>query len=473
MKKILKLCISFLLFSCNSKQKNTTKKPNVIFILVDDLGWNDLGYTGSDFYESPNIDSLSKDCFDFLTAYAASPVCSPTRASIMTGKHPARVNITDWIPGVDPKNRPLLGPTDLHQLPLQETTIAEKLRESGYKTFYSGKWHLGSQGFYPEQSGFDINIGGVEKGSPIGGYYSPWKNPNLTNGPDGEYLTDRLTNESISFIENHDNSEPFFLFLSFYNVHTPIQPNIKHVDYFKEKLISKKDNKVKTRKEGKATSVLNQVNADYASMVYAMDENVGRLIASLKENDLYDDALIIFSSDNGGLSTQNRIAPTSVFPLRAGKGWLYEGGVRIPQLIKPPNHSQNIKIEDVTVSYDLFPTILDYVGLTSDQIIDGKSLMPIFKDGSKLEREDVFWHFPHYHGSLWKPGSSIRSGDWKLVKHYESNKLELYNLSEDIGEMNDLSSSYTEKTQDLLKRLHTLQSETNANTVSINKNFKN
>ena len=208
-----------MIFSCNPINKSMNKKPNVIFILVDDLGWNDLGYTGSNFYESPNIDALSEDSYEFLTAYAASSVCSPTRASIMTGKHPARVNITDWIPGVDPKNRPLLGPTDFHQLPLEETTIAEKLKANGYKTFYSGKWHLGSEGFYPEQNGFDINIGGFEKGSPSGGYYSPWKNPKLTNGPDGEYLTDRLTSESISFIENHDKSEPFVLFLSFYNVH--------------------------------------------------------------------------------------------------------------------------------------------------------------------------------------------------------------------------------------------------------------
>jgi arylsulfatase A-like enzyme len=204
-----------------------------------------------------------------------------------------------------------------------------------------------------------------------------------------------------------------------------------------------------------------------------MDENVGRIIASLKQNNLYDDALIIFTSDNGGLSTQKRIAPTSVFPLRAGKGWLYEGGVRIPQLIKPPNNSQNVKIKEVTVSYDLFPTILDYAGLDSDEVIDGKSLMPIFKGSSSLKRDDIFWHFPHYHGSLWKPGASIRSGNWKLVQHFESNKLELYNLSEDIGEMNDLSSIYPDKTQDLLKRLHKLQSKTNANTVSINKNFKN
>ena len=472
MKKILVLFFSFLFFSCNSKEKTDAKKPNVIFILVDDLGWNDLGYSGSNFYESPNIDSLSKDSYEFLTAYAASSVCSPTRASIMTGKHPARVNITDWIPGFDPKNRPLLGPTDLNQLPLEEITIAEKLKESGYKTFYSGKWHLGSEGFYPEQNGFDINIGGFEKGSPIGGYYSPWKNPKLNNGPDGEYLTDRLTNESISFIENHDSGEPFFLFLSFYNVHTPIQPNIKHVDYFKDKLISKKDNKVRTRQEDQAISVMNQVNADYASMVYAMDENIGRLITSLKQNNLYEDALIIFTSDNGGLSTQRRVAPTSVFPLRGGKGWLYEGGIRIPQLIKPPNHSQNIKIDEVTVSYDLFPTILDYAGLSSDQIIDGKSLMPIFKDESKLDRGDVFWHFPHYHGSLWKPGAAIRSGDWKLIQNYESNTLELYNLKEDIGEMNDLSSTYPKKTQDLLKKLYTLQKESNANSVLVNKNFK-
>ena len=207
-------------------------------------------------------------------------------------------------------------------------------------------------------------------------------------------------------------------------------------------------------------------------MVYAMDENIGRLITSLKQNNLYEDALIIFTSDNGGLSTQRRVAPTSVFPLRGGKGWLYEGGIRIPQLIKPPNHSQNIKIDEVTVSYDLFPTILDYAGLSSDQIIDGKSLMPIFKDESKLDRGDVFWHFPHYHGSLWKPGAAIRSGDWKLIQNYESNTLELYNLKEDIGEMNDLSSTYPKKTQDLLKKLYTLQKESNANSVLVNKNFK-
>ena len=468
-KQTLLIAIFLLVTGCIGTDN---KKPNVIFILVDDLGWNDLGYSGSAFYESPNIDKLSKDSFEFKTAYAASSVCSPTRASIMTGKHPARVNITDWIPGLDPKNRTLLGPQDLHQLPLDETTIAEKLKESGYKTFYAGKWHLGSQGYYPEENGFDINIGGFEKGSPMGGYYSPYKNPKLSDGPEGEYLTDRLTSESISFIENHDKSQPFVLFLSFYNVHTPIQPNLKHVNYFKEKLDSMDDNKVRVREEGEAISLLNQVNHNYASMVYAMDENVGRLINSLKENNLYNDALIIFTSDNGGLSTLRRVAPTSVFPLRAGKGWLYEGGIRIPQLIKTPGNSKNIKIEDVTVSYDLFPTILDYAGLNSEKEIDGKSLMPILEGESKMDREDVFWHFPHYHGSLWKPGSAIRHGDWKLVQHFESNTVELYNLKNDIGEMDDLSSKFPKKTQDLLNRLNNLREDTNANSVSINKNFK-
>ncbi len=468
-KQSLLIAIFLLVIGCIGVDK---KKPNVIFILVDDLGWNDLGYTGSTFYESPNIDKLSTESFEFKTAYAASSVCSPTRASIMTGKHPSRVNITDWIPGVDPKNRPLLGPQDLHQLPLNEITIAEKLKQSGYKTFYAGKWHLGSQGYYPEENGFDINVGGFEKGSPMGGYYSPYKNPKLSDGPEGEYLTDRLTSESISFIENHDKSQPFVLFLSFYNVHTPIQPNLKHVNYFKEKLDSMDDNKVRVRQEGKAISLLNQVNHKYASMVYAMDENVGRLINSLKENNLYDDALIIFTSDNGGLSTQGRVAPTSVFPLRAGKGWLYEGGIRIPQLIKTPGNSKNVKIEDVTVSYDLFPTILDYAGLKSEAELDGKSLMPLLKGESKIDREDVYWHFPHYHGSLWKPGSAIRHGDWKLVQHFESNTVELYDLKNDIGEMEDLSSKFSEKTQDLLNRLNNLRQETNANSVTINKNFK-
>ena len=470
MKQLFKFLYVFLLvLGCNSN--NST--PNVIFILVDDLGWNDLGYSGSTFYESPNIDNLSKESFQFTNAYAASPVCSPTRAAIMTGKHPARVNITDWIPGDDPQNRPLLGPQDLHELPLKEITIAEKLKESGYNTFYVGKWHLGSQGFYPEDNGFDINIGGFEKGSPMGGYYSPYKNPKLNDGPKGEYLTDRLTDESIKLIKSHNKNEPFALFLSFYNVHTPIQANEKHINYFNKKISEMADNEVRTKSEGDAITRLNHTNPEYASMVYAVDENVGKLIKSLKDSDLYENSLIIFTSDNGGLSTLKRIAPTSVYPLRAGKGWLYEGGIRIPQLIKSPGNTENVIVNDITASYDLFPTILDFAGIKNNIDIDGISLTPILNGQSEIDREDIFWHFPHYHGSLWKPGSAIRSGDWKLVFHYESNNSELFNLKEDPGEINDLSLLFEEKKQILLNKLNNLKNETNANKVSINPNFKN
>ena len=460
----------FTFSSCINNSKN--KSPNIIFILVDDLGWKDLGYSGSTFYETPNIDKLRNESYEFSSAYAASSVCSPTRASIMTGKHPARVNITDWIPGDNPLDRPFLGPKDLHQLPLEEVTIAEKLKNYGYTTFYSGKWHLGSEGYYPEQNGFDINIGGFEKGSPPGGYYTPYKNPKLSDGPEGEYLTDRLTSESIKFIENNKKDNPFALFLAFYTVHTPIQANKKHVSYFENKLNKLDDNIARTRQEGKAITLLNQVNPDYASMVYALDENIGRLIKSLKENNYYDDALIIFTSDNGGLSTLRRVAPTSVSPLRAGKGWLYEGGIRIPQLIKMPENNKNIKIYEPTVSYDLFPTILEFAGIeNTNQEIDGISLIPHLKTGKELNRKDIFWHFPHYHTSQWKPVAAIRQGDWKLVEHYESNKIELFNLKNDVGESKNLNLIYPEKTESLLKRLHELQKKTNANSVKINSNY--
>ena len=459
-----------IFYSCMD-QSNEDMKPNVIFILVDDLGWNDLGYTGSKFYESPNIDTLSNYSFQFTNAYSASPVCSPTRASIMTGKHPSRVNITDWIPGNDPKDKPLLGPQDLDGLPHEEITIAEELKSSGYNTFYIGKWHLGSEGSYPEDHGFDINIGGFEKGSPMGGYYSPYKNPKLSDGPEGEYLTDRLTNEALGLINNRDARKPFALFLSFYNVHTPIQANLEYVDYFKEKLSKMNDNVVRTRDEGEALTRLNQTDAEYASMVYAVDKNIGKLINGLKDNELYENSLIIFTSDNGGLSTLRRVAPTSVYPLRAGKGWLYEGGIKIPQLIKLPGNIEKEIVDDITVSYDIFPTILDVAGIRNENEIDGISLIPRLVDKSKIGRENIYWHFPHYHGSLWKPGSAIRSGDWKLIFDYESNESKLFNLKDDPGELNDISNLFNEEKEKLITELEKMKKETNANFVSINPKY--
>ena len=469
MKKITLLFITILIFSCS----NENEKPNLLFILVDDLGWTDVSYNKSDYYETIHIDNLSETSMLFDNAYAASSVCSPTRASIMTGKHPARVNITDWIPGLDPKNKPLLGPVDRNELPLEETTIAEVLRDNNYSTFYSGKWHLGSEGHYPEDQGFDVNIGGFEKGSPMGGYYSPYKNPRLSDGPEGEYLTDRLTLETIELIRNRDTKKPFAAFLSFYNVHTPIQENKEFIDYYVEKLKSYENTSPETVKEGDAITLLNQRNAKYASMVHATDYNVGRIINFLKENNLYENTLIVFTSDNGGLSTLRRVAPTSVYPLRAGKGWLYEGGIRIPQLIKLPKQINKEIISEPVVSYDLFPTIANVLNLNhSVSDIDGVDLTNLFvkKD---IERDFIFWHFPHYHGSMWKPGSALRNNDWKLVELHEENKVELYNLKDDISETVDVSNRFPEITSRLVNKLNEIKIDLGANKATINENYNN
>ena len=469
MKKITLLFITILIFSCS----NENEKPNLLFILVDDLGWTDVSYNKSDYYETIHIDNLSETSMLFDNAYAASSVCSPTRASIMTGKHPARVNITDWIPGLDPKNRPLLGPVDRNELPLEETTIAEVLRDNNYSTFYSGKWHLGSEGHYPEDQGFDVNIGGFEKGSPMGGYYSPYKNPRLSDGPEGEYLTDRLTLETIELIRNRDTKKPFAAFLSFYNVHTPIQENKEFIDYYVEKLKSYENTSPETVKEGDAITLLNQRNAKYASMVHATDYNVGRIINFLKENNLYENTLIVFTSDNGGLSTQRRVAPTSVYPLRAGKGWLYEGGIRIPQLIKLPKQINKEIISEPVVSYDLFPTIVNVLNLNhSVSDIDGVDLTNLFVK-KEIERDFIFWHFPHYHGSLWKPGSALRNNDWKLVELHEENKVELYNLKDDLSETVDVSNRFPEITSRLVNKLNEIKIDLGANKATINENYNN
>jgi arylsulfatase A-like enzyme len=469
MKKITLLFITILIFSCS----NENEKPNLLFILVDDLGWTDVSYNKSDYYETIHIDNLSETSMLFDNAYAASSVCSPTRASIMTGKHPARVNITDWIPGLDPKNKPLLGPVDRNELPLEETTIAEVLRDNNYSTFYSGKWHLGSEGHYPEDQGFDVNIGGFEKGSPMGGYYSPYKNPRLSDGPEGEYLTDRLTLETIELIRNRDTKKPFAAFLSFYNVHTPIQENKEFIDYYVEKLKSYENTSPETVKEGDAITLLNQRNAKYASMVHATDYNVGRIINFLKENNLYENTLIVFTSDNGGLSTQRRVAPTSVFPLRAGKGWLYEGGIRIPQLIKLPKQINKEIISEPVVSYDLFPTIANVLNLNHNvSDIDGVDLTNLFvkKD---IERDFIFWHFPHYHGSMWKPGSALRNNDWKLVELNEENKVELYNLKDDLSETVDVSNRFPEITSRLVNKLNEIKIDLGAKKATINESYNN
>ncbi len=480
-KNIKSVLIILLVFciSCTDKKEVKEKKKNIVFILVDDLGWKDLGYTGSTFYESPNIDALSRESIQFTNAYASSSVCSPSRAAILTGKHPARVGITDWIPGTRLKNTKLTTPEDLHELPLKELTLAEVFKSNGYKTFFAGKWHLGSEGYYPENQGFDINKGGYDKGGPRGGgYYPPYKNPKLKDGPKDEYLTDRLTTESINFLDTIDHSSPFLLYLSFYTVHEKIQANNEFIDKFEDKLKHVESQEKSYRKEGNGITTLSQLNAKYASMVYAMDNNVGRLIKKLKEKGLYENTTLVFTSDNGSLTTlykkRNKKAPTAVLPLRAGKGWLYEGGIRVPLLIKPSNYLGEARIsEQPVVGHDFYPTLLAIAGIERDATIpiDGVDLSPILQKNKSLDREELFWHFPHYHGSGWEPGAAIRQGKWKLIEFYETNTVELYNLTEDISESNDLSLKHPEIATSLQNRLHELQKSMNANRVTINPNY--
>ncbi len=484
LKPIGLLFLLLLVISCKNKTNNTphaqTKKTNVVVILVDDLGWKDLGYAGSTFYETPNLDSLSKKSIQFPNAYASSPVCSPARASILTGKHPSTLNITDWIPGDAPQNRTLLGPKNYDHLPLEEYTLAEALKDNQYVTFFAGKWHLGSGNFAPEHQGFDINIGGGHYGQPPGGYYSPYKNEKIIDGPNGEYLTDRLTQEALNFIDANAK-KPFLLFLSYYTVHTPIQANNRHIKKFQDKLNVIPNHNIKKTTLKNAITRLDQYHPEYASMVYTMDENVGKLIKKLKTKGLYDNTIIIFTSDNGGLSTLEKqtpksspTAPTAVYPLRAGKGWLYEGGIKVPFLIKPAYFNANAKtITTPIIGSDIFPTILALTHTKNKfgENINGKDLSPLLS-GQSINRTTLFWHYPHYHGSGWTPGTAVRKGHWKLIAFYAENTFELYNLSTDPYETNNVILKFPKIADALKLELSILKKKTLSKEPTVNTNFK-
>ena len=440
-------------------------KPNFVFLLIDDMGWKDVGCYGSAFYETPNIDRLASQGMRFTDAYAASPVCSPTRASIFTGRHPARVNITDWIPGGDPQDRVLVGPQDRDELPLDEVTFAEILKEAGYATACIGKWHLGDIGFLPENQGFDINIGGSGAGQP-GSYFYPykykgkwrgWGVPGLDGGQEGEYLTDRLTDESLAFIDQNKD-QPSLLFFSHFAVHTPIQSKPELTEKYEEKIRqdpAPAGQKFKPEREAQVKQT--QDNPAYAGMVQSTDESVGRIMQKLDELDLTDNTIVIFTSDNGGLSTVSQYSPTSNVPLRAGKGWLYEGGIREPLIIKWPGI---IKAGTVcsapVISTDFFPTLIEMARGSEDHstTIDGVSLMPLLRQKGQLDRSALFWHFPHYHGSGNKPSGAVRQGDYKLIEWFEDGSVELYNVAEDISEEHDLASAMPEKVEELRTLLH-------------------
>ncbi len=439
--------------------------PNIVFFLVDDLGWTDLGCFGSPFYETPSCDRLAREGMRFTSGYAACPVCSPTRASLMTGKYPARLATTDYFGAAQPDKwkRPtkLLPASYLEQLPLEETTLAESLKAAGYATFFAGKWHLGPEGFWPENQGFDVNKGGCDRGGPYGGkkYFSPYGNPRLEDGPEGEHLPDRLARETAKFIEAHREG-PFLAYLSFYSVHTPLMARPDLVAKYKEKK-ARLGLEAKWGREREREVRLVQEHAVYAGMVEAMDQAVGTVLDALDRLGLATNTAVFFMSDNGGLSTSEG-HPTSNLPLRAGKGWLYEGGIREPMIVRWPGVVKpGSACAQYVSSVDFLPTILDLAGRKPAGPVDGMSFLPLLK-GGPLDRGAIYWHYPHYGNQGGAPGGAVRLGDWKLIEWYEDGALELFNLADDIGEQRNLAAANPAKVRELHELLKAWRAETKA-----------
>lgn len=441
------------------------KKPNIILILIDDMGVRDLGCTGSTFYETPNIDRLSREGMKFTNAYASCPVCSPSRASIMSGKYPATVGVTDWIDlsGIyHPARGYLIDAPYIKHLPLTEKTVASALKEQGYDTWHVGKWHLGTEAYYPQHQGFDVNIGGCHMGHPYHGYFSPYQIENLTDGPEGEYLTDRLTTEAIKLIQGQPSDKPFYLNLWHYSVHIPIQAKEEDVAYFEDKARRLGLDRIDPFVEGeffpvelkcKERVVRRMVQSDtaYAAMIYNLDLNIGRLMDALKNTGRIDNTIIFFTSDNGGLSTSEG-SPTCNLPAREGKGWMYEGGVRVPLIAWGPEYIKGGTVcgEPVT-SPDFYPTFLEYAGapLLPEQHCDGVSMRYLLEGMKPGEPRPLFWHYPHYGNQGGTPGSSIRLGRYKLIEFFEDGALELYDLEWDPSELHNLAHQLPEVTEDL------------------------
>lgn len=432
------------------------ERPNVLFFLVDDLGYADLGCFGSEFYETPHIDGLAASGARLTNAYAACPVCSPTRASIMTGKYPARLNATDWFGARQPerwdRNTQLLPASYLEHLPSEETTLAEAFADAGYQTFFAGKWHLGPEGSWPEDHGFAINRGGCQWGHPRGKnrYFSPYGNPRLEDGPKGEHLTARLADETCRFIERAAG-EPFFAYLSFYTVHTPLMAPTPLKNKYKAKLEARGG--VEATRWGSESTRSNETrrvrqtqnHPVYAAMVESLDSAVGKVLTTLAVAGVADNTIVVFTSDNGGLSTSEG-SPTSNLPLRAGKGWLYEGGVREPTIVRWPGTTEpGTTCDAVVTSTDYFPTLLDAVGLEprEAQHVDGASFAAALR-GEAPSGRPVYWHYPHYGNQGSAPGAAVRDGRWKLIRWYEGPREELFDLEADLGEQRDLSSDEPE-----------------------------
>jgi len=414
-------------------------KPNIIYINIDDLGWTDLGCQGSDYYETPNIDKLATQGVVFTNAYAPAANCAPSRACCLTGQYTPRHGIytVNSSSRGKSKDRKLIPVENTHFISDDNLTIAHALKKAGYITCTIGKWHISSD---PIKNGFDVNFAGCEWGHPKNGYFSPYNNPKLKDGPEGEYLTDRLTTQAIEFIKKNSD-KPFFLYFPFYSVHTPIQP--------------KKEKKKKFAKKAPTEA---HKNAGYAAMIESVDENVGRVIAALDQTEISDNTLVLFTSDNGGVWKISK-----QWPLRAGKGSYYEGGIRAPMIVRWPGKIKPGGRCDTPVSgIDFFPTLLDAANIEKPdkKELDGISLMPLFTQKGSMKKRPLFWHFPIYLGKgnnetthpkfRTRPGSVVRYGDWKLHEYFEDMKLELYNLKDDPGEKKNLADKET----DIVEKLH-------------------
>jgi len=467
MNKLYMLLAGWLVFGFSTVATAESERPtNVVMFVIDDLGATDLGCFGSKFYETPNLDKLAASGMRFAAAYAACPVCSPTRASIMTGRYPARVGITDFIsegnrPQTWPRNTRLLPAEYLHYMPLEERTIAEALHDAGYATFFAGKWHLGGTGYLPTEQGFEVNHGGTNGGSPRS-YFSPYENPNLKDGPEGESLPIRLANEACSFI-NANQSRPFFVCMPFYSVHTPLQARPSDIAKYKQKAEELPSRKPNWGREHDRKVRLVHDHPTYAAMIEEMDTAIGIVLDKLKELGLEKNTAVMFTSDNGGLSTAEG-SPTSNAPLRAGKGWLYEGGVRTPTIVRWPGVTKpGSMCESPIISNDFFPTLLEITGTPAepDHHVDGVSFVPLLR-GEARERGPMFWHYPHYGNQGGRPGGAMRDGHWKLIEWYDGDITELFDLEADPYEKKNVAAEHEDVVERMKKQLAKWRDEIHA-----------
>ncbi len=423
-------------------------KPNIIFILADDLGVMDIGaFNPKTFYETPNINLLAKRGMKFTQGYAACCVCSPTRGSIMTGKYPPRFGITNFIPGG--RAGKLLPAPNASQLPLEEVPIAEALRDAGYATFFAGKWHLGNMGFMPGDQGFKYDDKG-ETGPKSG-----------EKSKDDPKKTESITNAAVKFIESHKD-QPFFAYLPYNAPHIPIGARADLVKKWEEKAKQAPADLWGKEKDSKLRMVQN--HPQYAAMLEQFDSGIGRILTALNDLGLTEKTIIVFMSDNGGLATAEGW-PTSNLPLRAGKGWPYEGGVREPMIVVAPGVTTPGSTCDVPViSTDFYPTLLQFAGqpLKPEQHLDGVSFFPLLKGETTPRGKSLYWHYPHYANQGGAPYGAIREGDWKLIEWLEDGALELYNIPQDIGEMNNLATQQPEKTKALHEQLIAWRKEVGA-----------